>query len=179
MVALAAAYPFIFIKASLRATLLLHNVKLCCHCMPVHSGDCDIACRSGQLRLSYSAVTSHSTHKACMNQACIMLQDIPRLQWSQRNEARRFVTLLDTLYDMRCLLQCSAAGKPNQVPVTTHASACCSLVVHLASAMHYLQVLPCLCTFGVCCQDVPVHNLTHLCNYVRMLFNRYKRHATV
>lgn len=51
----------------------------------------------------------------------IMLQDIPRLQWSQRNEARRFVTLLDTLYDMRCLLQCSAAGKPNQVSVTMYA----------------------------------------------------------
>lgn len=44
-----------------------------------------------------------------------LLQDIPRLQWTQRNEARRLVTLLDTLYDMRCHLHCSAAGKPHQV----------------------------------------------------------------
>lgn len=43
------------------------------------------------------------------------VQEIPLLQWSQRNEARRLVTLIDTLYDMRCRLECSAAGKPRQV----------------------------------------------------------------
>lgn len=43
------------------------------------------------------------------------VQDIPLLQWSQRNEARRLVTLIDTLYDMRCRLECSAAGRPRQV----------------------------------------------------------------
>ena len=43
------------------------------------------------------------------------VQDIPLLQWSQRNEARRLVTLIDTVYDMRCRLECSAAGRPRQV----------------------------------------------------------------
>lgn len=46
---------------------------------------------------------------------CILMQGIPVLQWSQRNEARRLVTLIDTLYDMRCRLECSAAGRPRQV----------------------------------------------------------------
>ena len=51
-----------------------------------------------------------------------MLQGVPQLQWSQRNEARRLVTLLDTLYDMRCHLHCSAAGKPHQVMDHPHIS---------------------------------------------------------
>ncbi|KAL3157103.1 hypothetical protein ABBQ38_001348 [Trebouxia sp. C0009 RCD-2024] len=45
----------------------------------------------------------------------LFIQGIPVLQWSQRNEARRLVTLIDTLYDMRCRLECSAAGRPRQV----------------------------------------------------------------
>ncbi|KAL0034310.1 hypothetical protein WJX77_008680 [Trebouxia sp. C0004] len=45
----------------------------------------------------------------------VFIQNVPVLQWSQRNEARRLVTLIDTLYDMRCRLECSAAGKPNQI----------------------------------------------------------------
>ncbi|KAL3132686.1 hypothetical protein ABBQ32_009199 [Trebouxia sp. C0010 RCD-2024] len=45
----------------------------------------------------------------------LFIQGIPVLQWSQRNEARRLVTLIDTLYDMRCRLECSAAGKPRQI----------------------------------------------------------------
>lgn len=61
-----------------------------------------------------------------------MLQNVPVLQWSQRNEARRLVTLIDTLYDMRCRLECSAAGKPSQVldtnfseHVAVHCLCCC------------------------------------------------------
>lgn len=45
----------------------------------------------------------------------VFIQNVPVLQWSQRNEARRLVTLIDTLYDMRCRLECSAAGKPSQI----------------------------------------------------------------
>ncbi|KAA6418658.1 MAG: hypothetical protein FRX49_11311 [Trebouxia sp. A1-2] len=45
----------------------------------------------------------------------VFIQNLPVLQWSQRNEARRLVTLIDTLYDMRCSLECSAAGKPKQI----------------------------------------------------------------
>lgn len=61
------------------------------------------------------------------------VQDIPLLQWSQRNEARRLVTLIDTLYDMRCRLECSAAGKPRQVH---HRS------LHFGSCLQSLHTLP-------------------------------------
>ena len=65
-------------------------------------------------------------HACCAYRQCsayiccrsLLLQNLPVLQWSQRNEARRLVTLIDTLYDMRCQLECSAAGKPDQVPDT-------------------------------------------------------------
>ena len=58
----------------------------------------------------------------------MLVQDIPLLEWSQRNEARRLVTLIDTMYDMRCRLECSAAGKPRQVPLWDSAS--CVLLAH-------------------------------------------------
>jgi len=60
-------------------------------------------------------------YRQCNRYTCcrsLLLQNVPVLQWSQRNEARRLVTLIDTLYDMRCRLKCSAAGKPNQVLAT-------------------------------------------------------------
>lgn len=45
----------------------------------------------------------------------IFIQDIPALEWSQRNEARRLVTFIDTIYDMRCRLECSSADTPQQL----------------------------------------------------------------
>ena len=43
----------------------------------------------------------------------IMIDDIPILRPSQRNEARRFVNLIDTLYDNRVGLIASAAAEPD------------------------------------------------------------------
>ena len=42
----------------------------------------------------------------------IILDRIPRLGESERNEARRFIILIDALYDMRIKLIASAAGEP-------------------------------------------------------------------
>jgi cell division protein ZapE len=42
----------------------------------------------------------------------VILSDIPRMGPENRNEAKRFVTLIDTLYDHRVKLVCSAAAPP-------------------------------------------------------------------
>jgi cell division protein ZapE len=43
----------------------------------------------------------------------IMIDGIPRIKQSQRDVARRFVNLVDTLYDSRVCLIASAAGEPD------------------------------------------------------------------
>ncbi len=40
---------------------------------------------------------------------------IPRLQWSQNNEAKRFVTLIAAFYEARVRLYCSAETEPRQI----------------------------------------------------------------
>jgi cell division protein ZapE len=47
----------------------------------------------------------------------VMIDHIPRLGPEQRNEARRFVLLIDTLYDEGVKLICSAADAPEQLYV--------------------------------------------------------------
>ncbi|MEM8571368.1 MAG: cell division protein ZapE [Pseudomonadota bacterium] len=42
----------------------------------------------------------------------LILQDIPALSPANNNEAKRFVTLVDSLYEARVLLICSAAAEP-------------------------------------------------------------------
>ncbi|MBV9904873.1 MAG: cell division protein ZapE, partial [Alphaproteobacteria bacterium] len=45
----------------------------------------------------------------------VLLDHIPRLSEAQRNEARRFVLLIDTLYDEGVKLICSADAEPEQL----------------------------------------------------------------
>ncbi len=47
----------------------------------------------------------------------LILEDIPRLSRSNFNEAKRFVTLIDTLYEARVRLICSAAAEPEMLYV--------------------------------------------------------------
>ncbi len=42
----------------------------------------------------------------------LVLADVPELSRARRNEAKRFVTLIDALYEQRCNLICSASAPP-------------------------------------------------------------------
>ena len=43
----------------------------------------------------------------------MILRDIPRMGPEMRNEAKRFVTLIDVLYEHRVNFICSAAAEPD------------------------------------------------------------------
>ncbi len=47
--------------------------------------------------------------------AAVVLEGIPRLEPSQRNEARRFHILIDALYEARTLLIAAAAVPPEEI----------------------------------------------------------------
>lgn len=47
----------------------------------------------------------------------VFISDIPRLSSEKRNEARRFVTLIDALYDRRTKLICTADAPPDRLYV--------------------------------------------------------------
>src|SRR5207247_2513226 len=45
----------------------------------------------------------------------LILTNVPVLTFLQKNEARRFITLLDALYEARCKLFISAAAGPDDL----------------------------------------------------------------
>ena len=45
----------------------------------------------------------------------MMIDDIPQLGRNNFNEAKRFVTLVDTLYEAKIRLICSAAARPEML----------------------------------------------------------------
>ena len=53
---------------------------------------------------------------ACQYQT-VILSDIPQLSPRERNAAKRFTTLIETLYEQRTKLVCSAAAPPDQLYV--------------------------------------------------------------
>ena len=46
-----------------------------------------------------------------------VLEDVPRLSRNNFNEAKRFVTLIDALYEAKVRLICSAAAEPEMLYV--------------------------------------------------------------
>ncbi len=47
--------------------------------------------------------------------SCLLLADIPKLSKAKRNEAKRFVTLIDALYEHKTKLICTAAVLPDKI----------------------------------------------------------------
>jgi cell division protein ZapE len=45
----------------------------------------------------------------------VFIDGIPKLTWAQNNEAHRFVTLIDALYEARARLYCSAETPPEEI----------------------------------------------------------------
>ncbi|OQN96907.1 hypothetical protein B0A48_17461 [Cryoendolithus antarcticus] len=52
----------------------------------------------------------------------MVLTDVPVLTWLMKNEARRFITLLDALYECRCKLFITAAAGPDDIFFPEHTS---------------------------------------------------------
>ncbi len=51
----------------------------------------------------------------CSHYETVFVQDIPKLTAETRTEARRFITFLDTLYDHKIKLVCSAQVPPDEL----------------------------------------------------------------
>ena len=50
----------------------------------------------------------------------VMLDGIPQLNLTKHNEARRFITLVDELYEQKCALMCSADYPPEELFLDRH-----------------------------------------------------------
>ncbi|MDA1324539.1 MAG: cell division protein ZapE [Proteobacteria bacterium] len=72
---------------------------------------------------------------ACQYQT-VILSDIPQLSARERNAAKRFATLIETLYEQRTKLVCSAAALPDQLYVEGDGSA---IFTRVASRLEEMQ----------------------------------------
>ena len=72
---------------------------------------------------------------ACQYQT-VILSDIPQLSPRERNAAKRFATLIETLYEQRTKLVCSAAALPDQLYIEGDGSA---IFTRVASRLEEMQ----------------------------------------
>jgi cell division protein ZapE len=72
---------------------------------------------------------------ACQFQT-VILSDIPQLSANDRNAAKRFATLIETLYEQRTKLVCSAAVQPDEIYVDGDGSA---IFERVASRLEEMQ----------------------------------------
>jgi cell division protein ZapE len=72
---------------------------------------------------------------ACRYQT-VILSDIPQLSPRERNAAKRFATLIETLYEQRTKLVCSAAALPDHLYVAGDGSA---IFTRVASRLEEMQ----------------------------------------
>ncbi|MFO0389842.1 MAG: cell division protein ZapE [Alphaproteobacteria bacterium] len=86
--------------------------------LSVHGRDINFACYDGSVgRFTFKELCENPLGAAdylAIAQRCdtIILTDIPKLTPEKRNEAKRFVTLIDALYEHKVDLLCTAAAAP-------------------------------------------------------------------
>jgi cell division protein ZapE len=86
--------------------------------LAVHGRDINFACYDGSVgRFTFKELCETPLGAAdylAIAQRCdtIILTDIPKLTPEKRNEAKRFVTLIDALYEHKVDLLCTAAAEP-------------------------------------------------------------------
>lgn len=78
--------------------------------IPASAGD---VARFGFADLCAHALGAADYAAIAQEYATVLLDDIPQLTPEKRNEAKRFVTLIDTLYEHKTKLVCSAAAAPD------------------------------------------------------------------
>jgi len=54
-------------------------------------------------------------HAIAKQYRTIIIKDIPKLTLKQHDQARRFITLIDELYEARCALVCQAQARPDKL----------------------------------------------------------------
>eukprot|EP01134_Creolimax_fragrantissima_P003861 CFRG3861T1 len=62
--------------------------------------------------------TEHSAAdylEICRTYSTVFVEDVPVMSLAQKIEARRFITLIDTVYDSKCHFACSAQALPKQL----------------------------------------------------------------
>jgi protein AFG1 len=81
--------------------------------------DC-LVCRFSFAELCQRDVGAADYRAVAQTFPVVILERIPQLNLTQHNEARRFITLIDELYEQKCALMCSAEYPPEELFLNRH-----------------------------------------------------------
>ena len=102
-------YP---IKSSEESLQLQVNFK---RIIPIHRSHSDVIARFSFNELCTTELGSSDYNAIAKHFRIVMLENIPQLNLKYPDRARRFITLIDELYEAECCLVCSAADVPDRL----------------------------------------------------------------
>lgn len=100
---------------------LTHEAEISSMVMDVQGHQLQIPAYAGDVaRFSFTDLCAKALGAAdyaaiAQEYTTVLLDDIPQLSPEKRNEAKRFVTLIDTFYEHKVKLVCSAAASPDKL----------------------------------------------------------------
>lgn len=126
-----AGEPLYFVPADAAATAAMDRMwSRLTGQQPAQAADIEVKGRKVQVPMAAMGVARFSFEELCERPLgsldylaiaeafhTLLIDGIPRLGSARRNEARRFITLIDTLYDRRVGLVASAEAEPDQLYV--------------------------------------------------------------